>query len=169
VCRFALPEDVRRYKCDTVSTYDATDAGTCGGIENPDDQYEACFSLTKGTQWQCLAKTDEQTTPCDWTATAVDPSIFYDGKCQFPSAPGYDGDDSNPTLAPPITTTTTTEFAPGPGPAPAPSGGDDGGVAGGWIVVIILLMLVAAGGFFYYWRRAPARQPLIGGVEPRGY
>jgi hypothetical protein len=97
-CRF-MKEEQKQYKCDTVPSYSASIASTCGGGDGSYDK--ACFSLKSGANWQCLDKDTPFGSPCDWTLLADGSKQFYKGACVFKGDEGYDAalDAKNLTAA----------------------------------------------------------------------
>jgi hypothetical protein len=77
VCRFVHTER-KFFKCDTVKTYQSTNAETCSGSFN-----SACFSLKTGVIWQCFPDSLDNPS-CVLTATPA--GGHYDGSCYFPQA-----------------------------------------------------------------------------------
>jgi hypothetical protein len=85
VCRF--PEVARTfYKCDTVTTFDAADATTCGNNRHGHGFNSACFSLQSRVNWQCF-KNSLDNPNCMSTPTGVGGN--YDGACYFEQADEY--------------------------------------------------------------------------------
>lgn len=88
VCQFP-PEVQKKYKCDTVPSYDINSGSTCGrNVGATADK--ACFALKAGDSWQCMEKeTPFSDQPCDWTVVGSDTSEFFRGACVFKNNEDY--------------------------------------------------------------------------------